>query len=57
MFITLNYLISTTFPIILKTNFQNFAKNFAKKILILSQLLIHSKLKDMLHIKTQFLII
>ena len=36
MFITLNCNISATFCTILKINFQNFAKNFVKKILTLS---------------------
>ena len=56
-FVTLNYHISATFRTILKVNFQNFAKNFVKKILTLSWFLIHSKLKIIFHIKTQFLMI
>ena len=57
MFITLNYHISATLHNISKINFQNFAKSFVKKILTLSQFLIRSKLKIILHIKTQFLMI
>ena len=52
MFITLNYHILATFHTIFKINFRNFAKNFVKKILTLSQFLIHSKLKVIFHIKT-----
>ena len=56
-FIILNYCISATFHTILKINFRNFAKKFVKKILTLSLFLVHSKLKIIFHIKTQFLMI
>ena len=57
MFITLNYLIPTTCCTILKINFCNFAKNFVKKILMLSQFFVNSKLKTIFLIKTQLLMI
>ena len=56
-FITLNYHISATCHTILKINFRNFAKSFVKKMLTLSYFLLHSKLKIIFKIKTQFLMI
>ena len=53
----LNYHISATFHIISKINSGNLAKSFVKKILTLSFLLVHSKLKIIFHIKTHFLMI
>ena len=44
MFISLNYHILATFHTISKITFRNFAKSFVKKVLTLSQLLLHSKL-------------
>ena len=52
-FITLNYHISATFHSISKLNFQNFSKSFVKKVFLLSQFLVHSKLKIIFHLKTQ----
>ena len=41
----------------IKNKFRNLAKSFVKKILTLSLFLVHSKLKIIFHIKTQFLMI
>ena len=57
MIITLNYHMQATFHTISKIHFQIFVKSLVKKILTLSQFLIHSKLKIIFHIKTQFLMI
>ena len=49
----ISYVINT----ILKINFRNFAKSFIKKILTSDWYLIRSKLKVILHIGTQFLVV